>query len=586
MGNIKSKRVNQSFAKGALIMTIGMLMVKVIGAIFKVPLVAILGAEGMGYFNGAYSLYNPIYALATAGLPIAVARMISGDVARGRFRDVKKIHKISIPIFLLTGSIGLILMLIGSFFYAGASKAPGLIYSIFMLAPTVLFSCLISIYKGYFEGLRNMTPTAVSEIVESVGKLVLGLSLSYAVVKYGMNEYANFGTVFGKPFESESAARSATLPFASAGAVLGISLSSLIGFLYIYIRFRTIGDSISKEELKSSPEARTTKTIVKMLLSISIPIGLGAIIMNLAGVIDAVLINRRLYDIMQTSPEILLNGYKGLIPQEVVERENTHIFLSGCFGLMNTITMLLLAVTQGIAISALPFVTATWVQGSKEKIKKSIESILKIASMISIPIGIGFSVLAYPIMDLVYGSLSKQPGEVYISAHIMTVSGIAVIFASISTPICNMLQAIGRADLPVKLLSIGVVIKVILNYTLVGIPEVNIQGASVGTLVCYIFVASSALYLLCRESKVSPDLKAIVIKPAFAGIICGISAYASHGLLCYVVPYKVATILSILISAIVYIVALLSTQAVTDSDLRVLPRGEKIVKFLEKRNWL
>ena len=175
MRESENNRVSQSFAKGALIMTICMVIVKIMGAFFKIPLAKILGGEGMGYFNSAYSLYNPIYAFATAGLPIAIARMVSGDVARKRFKDVKKIHKISIPMFILTGTLGMLIMLVGSFMYARITKAPGVLYSIFMLAPTVLFSSIISIYKGYYEGLSNKAQTAKSEIVEAVGKDVFGL---------------------------------------------------------------------------------------------------------------------------------------------------------------------------------------------------------------------------------------------------------------------------------------------------------------------------------------------------------------------------------------------------------------------------
>lgn len=578
------KRVKQSFAKGALIMTVCMVIVKIMGAFFKIPLARILGGEGMGYFTAAYNLYNPIYAFATAGLPIAIARMVSGDVARKRFKDVQKIHKISIPMFVLTGTLGMIIMLVGSFVYADVTRAPGVLYSILMLAPTVLFSCLISIYKGYYEGLSNMTPTAVSEIVEAIGKVVFGLGLSYFVVYYGMQEYYANGTVFGRLCYSEELARSATLPFASAGAVLGITLGSVAGYIYIYIKHRVTGSRITQEEMQNSPNARSTKKLISMLLHISVPIGLGAIIMNFAGVVDTVLIQNRLYDIMMNNSEKLLKVYNGIIPSDVVERGTTHVFLAGCFGYMSTITMLLPAITQGIAISALPSVTTVWVQGVKSKIKETIESILKITVLISAPAGLGLSVLSYPIMDLVYGSMgnSTQPCEIYIAAHIMAISGVAAVFASISTPLCNMLQAVGRADLPVKLLTIGVIIKIILNYSLVGIPEINIQGASVGTLACYAFVCVMALYFLCTETKIRPDFTSIIVKPLFSSICCAVSAYLSQNLLSSFVGYKIATIMSIIIAVFVYVAFLLLTKTLNKDDFKMLPKGDKILILFEK----
>ena len=187
----KNKKISQSFAAGALIIAVGMLIVKIAGAAFKIPLASILSAVGLGYFNLAYNLYNPLYALATAGLPIAISRMVAKEMAEKRYKDVRMIHKISIPMFVKTGLMGSILMVIGAPICVMYGNSPDSIYSIWALTPTVFFSCMISIYKGYYEGLRNMIPTAVSEIVEAVGKVVFGLGLAYAAVECGMNEYYN-----------------------------------------------------------------------------------------------------------------------------------------------------------------------------------------------------------------------------------------------------------------------------------------------------------------------------------------------------------------------------------------------------------
>ncbi|MDR1627278.1 MAG: polysaccharide biosynthesis protein [Oscillospiraceae bacterium] len=580
----KNQKISQSFAKGALIMALGMLFVKIMGAVFKVPLAYIIGGEGMGYFNGAYSLYNPIYAVATAGLPIAVSRMVSGDIARKRFKDVRKIHKISVPIFFCTGMAGFILMILGTFLYVKMAKAPGSVYSILMLAPTVLFSCLISIYKGYYEGLRNMIPTAVSEVIESVCKVIFGLVFALAVVKYGVHEYNIQGTVFGNHYDSLSLARSATLPFASAGAVLGITFGSVAGYLYMLITYKIQGDGIKEEELENSPAPRRAKTIIKLLFSVSTLVALGAIVMNFAGVLDATLTQRRIYDIMQTAPDTLISAYNGLIPTDVIERGTTHIFFLGGFGYMSTITMVLPAIVQGISISALPAVTAAWVTGARETLKKNIESILKMTAMISIPSGLGLSVLSYPIMDLVYNTVGghRQPGEICIGAHVMSVSAVAVIFLCISTPICSMLQAVGRADLPVKILTVGMIIKVVLNYILVGIPSINIQGASFGTLVCYLFVFIAAFYCLYKESGISLDLKSIFFKPLIAGVFCACFSYFSHNLLSKIAPYKLSTVISIIIGCAIYIIFILILRTITRSDLKILPKSEKIIYFLEK----
>lgn len=579
----KNKKVSQSFAVGAFIMAIGMLIVKLAGAAFKVPLAYILGGLGSGYFSAAYTIYSPIHALATAGLPIAVSRIVSSDMTQGRYKDVRLMHKVSVPIFVATGLIGSGLMFIAAFPYVRFTNAPGSLYSLLALAPTVFFSCLISIYKGYYEGLRNMIPTAVSEIIEALGKVVFGVSFSALTMWYGMREYHSHGTVFGVLYETEAIAKDAILPWASAAAVLGITLGAVAGYLYMFIKYKLTGDGITSKEIENSPPARSTGNLIRILLKISIPVALGAIIMNIASAIDATLVQRRLNDIMHTFPATLLKAYEGLIPLETVKAGTTHIFLTGCFGYMNTITMLLPTITQGLAISALPNVTAAWVSGGKDKIRKNIETVLKITSIISFPIGLGMSVLSFPIMDLIYNTLGKNKGigEVCVASQIMSVYALGIIFVAIGTPICSILQAVGRADIPLKVLAIGVTIKVVLNYVLVGIPEINIQGAGVGTLVCYLFVCFAALVSLRREIKTPIKWSNVFIRPIICSLFCAVAAYSSHGLLVHVLPYKISTIIAILISMLVYALALLLTQTITASDLYMIPKCKKIVKTLE-----
>lgn len=578
------KKVNHSFAAGALIMTIGMFIVKLAGAAFKIPLSYILGGVGFGYFTTAYNMYSPIHALATAGLPIAISRMVSGYMTQGRYKDVKLMHKISIPLFMATGLFGSLLMIFGSFYYVRLVNAPGSLYSLLALAPTIFFSCLISIYKGYYEGLRNMVPTAVSEIIEAFGKVIFGISLSWLTVSYGMSEFQKFGTVFGTAYETREAAKLAILPWVSAAAVVGITLGSVAGYLYMLIKFKIRGDGITPEELKEAPDPYPVRKIMRMLLSISIPVALGAIIMNVASAIDSTLIQKRLSDIMSSTPEALLKVYGSLIPEQNIKAGKVHVFLLGCFGYMNTVVMVLPTITQGFAISALPNVTSAWVSGVKEKIKSSIETVLKVTSIVSLPIGIGMSVLSFPIMDLIYNTFGKNKSaeEVVISSHIMSIYALGIIFVAIGTPICSTLQAVGRADIPLKALAAGVVMKIAFNYILVGIPEINIQGAGIGTLVCYLFVCAVTLFSLKKETKVSFDFIGVFLKPLLCALICGATAWASQGLMALVIPYKLATVIAIALAAIIYVFALFLTKTVTSKDLATIPKCKKITKVLEK----
>lgn len=572
----------QSFLKGAMVLGGSMVVVRLMGMVYKILLSGMYGGVGTGLFNAAYALYNPLFMLSTAGFPIAISRMVSESMTKKRYRDVKQIHKISVPMFVVIGLACFVAMVIGSFIYVKIIQAEDTIFALLCLSPTIFFGCLMSIYRGYFEGMRNMTPTAISEIIEAACKLFLGFSASFITMKICMNQYYSSGFVMGIKCSSEAEANAAAVPLAIGAAITGISLGSLFGFLFLFIRYKHRGDGISTEDLRNAPPPKSNSTIRNTMIRTAIPIGLGSIIMSIGDMVDSTLVQTRIYNIMESDPDSLLNVYGSLIPDEVYYGGNTHIYLYGCYGIALTLMMLVTAVTQVFGTTALPSVTAAYTSGDKEKLKKSMETVLRVTVLVTIPSGIGLSVLAEPLLSLIYSSPSVA-NEVEIGAKVLTVMGISVIFIATSTPLCSMLQAVGRMDVPLKLFTAGMIMKIIVNYVLVGIPEINIQGANVGSMVCYGFVTVVAMFVLCRRTKVVPDFVSILVKPLIAAVICGVAAYFSEILFDIVFTQKIATILAVIVAILVYFLALLLIRAIKKEDLLQMPKGNKIVKILEKR---
>ena len=473
-------------------------------------------------------------------------------------------------------------MVLGSFIYIKLINADNAIFAMLCLSPTIFFGCLMSIYRGYFEGMRNMVPTAISEIIEAACKLFLGLAASLLVTKYGMGQYAKTGYVFGVKCANEIEAQSAIIPIAIGAAITGISVGSLLGFVFLFIRYKKGGDGITAEELKSSPKPRRAGTTLRIMVKTAIPIGLGSIIMSLADMIDSTLVQIRINNIMQTDPKALLDVYGSLIPDNVYYANETHTFLYGCYGIALTLMMLVTAVTQVFGTTALPSVTAAWTSGNKIQLKKSMETVMRVTTLVTIPSGIGMSVLAEPLLSMIYHG-SGVADEVEIGSKVLTVMGISVIFIATSTPLCSMLQAIGRMDVPLKLFSVGMIMKIIVNYVLVGIPQINIQGANIGSIVCYGFVTVVALFVICRETKIIPDFISIFVKPLIAGLICGAAAYFSEIFFDMFFKQRIATILAVVTAIVVYLIALLLLKAIKREDVLQMPKGNKIVKILEKR---
>lgn len=560
----------QSFIQGAAILTLCLLVVKIIGMLYKVSLSRLYGPVGAGLLGNAYELYIPLFTLATAGFPIAVSRMVSESMSKGRYKDIRRIKEVAVPFFIVAGIICFLLMLLFSFFYVRFIKAPDALISIVALAPAIFFGCLVSAYRGYYEGMRNMVPTAASEIVEAAVKLIVGYSFAYFVMNYGER-------IFGITDEN------ILVKYSVAAAIFGITLGSFFSFMYIYFRFKIQGDGITEEMLRQSPKPRSKRDTFAILLHTAIPIGLGALIMNVAGTVDASLIQRRLLSMMSNRPEALLGEYTGLIPDKNVEEGTVHTYLWGCYNYALTIMNLVVTVTQAFGTTALPNVTEAYTKGNKEALKKSIETVMRVTFVFTIPAGLGLTVLADPIMHVVYGTTDG----VDIASNVLRVMGIAVIVFAAATPMCSMLQAVGRVDMPLKLYTIGMIIKIISNYVLVGIPQINVQGGSIGTLLCYTFVIIVSVFVLVKETGIIPDFKVVIIKPLIAAIVCAVSAWVSYSLLSHLFStgrYAVlmCTVLSIIIACVFYVIFLLLLRAVTKNDIIMLPKGNKIVTILEK----
>lgn len=573
-----SAKQKQSFLHGALILMSATVIVKIIGYFFKVPLKGIIGVSGFGYFNAAYGLFNTLYALSLAGMPVAVARMVAQNMQKGRYRDVRKIKRISTIAFFCSGLLGTALMLFGAGPYVRMAQNPNAFPAVFIMSPAIFFVCVTSSYRGYYEGLRNMYPTALSQVTEALVKLALGLSFASAAVRMGLEEYEVSGTVFGAAVSTPEQARLAALPYGAAGAILGIVLSTAAGSLFLWIYARRKGDGISRQMLEQSAPAQKSKALLKELWTIAIPICLGALALNITTLIDVSSLTNRLSVALENGGEILLSMYRGVIPADTPQEEVPN-YLFGAYNMSVTLFHLIPALTTTFGVSALPAVTTAWAAGNRTLLRRNIESVWRVTSLIAFPAGFGVCALAEPILTLVY---QADPASIPIAAPILRVLGIAAIFVALSSPTNSMLQAVGKVNVPVQLMLLGGAVKLAVNFMLVPVPSVNIQGAPYGTLLCYGMIICVSVPVLCRSAGISIRFREVFAKPLFAGALCGTAAWTSYGFFSRVTGNTVSTALSILLAGIVYVVALFLVRGIDKYDVLMLPKGEKIAKLLEK----
>ncbi|MBQ3055206.1 MAG: polysaccharide biosynthesis protein [Oscillospiraceae bacterium] len=574
-----SSRKKQSFLKGTLILSIAAVIVKVIGAVFKIPLMNILGGDGMGYFSTAYDLYMPVYVLSTAGLPVAIARVVAEFSSQHRFQDVKKTLKVANRTFFVTGFIGFCIMFFGAKFFVTTIENPGAYLAVLAMAPTVFFVCLTSAYRGYYQGLQNMYPTAISQVVESLLKLVLGLGLSLLVYNAGMNGFDASGAVFGKHAADFEAARLIALQYASAAAILSVAIGSFGSALSTWLYYRFKGDRISKEELSAPQETISANAIFKKVVKIAVPIALGSMVGQVTGLIDLWSVLNRLGHAVETNYGAIAEMYGSAIPVGKT-LESIPNYLNGCYkGMAVTLYNLIPTFTVAMGVSALPAVTVAWETKDLPALKQNIESVLRVTLLFVLPAGLGMSALSQPILTLLYGG---RPDEVIIATPLLAYLGLAVIFAAACSPINSMLQAVGRADLPVKIMVVCASLKLIINYILVGIPEINIRGAAIGTLICYVLIMTISLFFLFRIANIRPNFKTTFIRPTLSAVICAAAAYGAYELFHIVLPGNLSTILAIGVAAVVYVVCLVLLRAITEDDIKMLPKGEKLAQLYRK----
>jgi stage V sporulation protein B len=570
-----TKQKRQSFLYGATILMVSMIIVKVVGALYKIPITRILKEVGIGYFNQAYSIFNTIYALTVTGLSAAVARMVAENVAKGRYRDARKILKLATLIFFILGILGAAFILLFAKFYVHAIHMPNAYWSIVMIAPAIFFCCMMASYRGYYEGLSNMTPTAVTQVIEVLAKLITGLSFSAIVLVVAKKQFGESGKVFGVVVDNLDSATNVATPFAAAAAILGVSVSTFAGFIYIYLRYKTKGDYITKEQLVNSPRTIRTRVLAYRLFKIALPITLASVVVQLSALIDNVTIPNRLEKAYSLNRAYFETSFSKLMEDGVTMTD----FLFGCFATVLPIFQLVSAFTNTLGKSSLPNITTAWTLKDKKGLKTNVESVLRVTMLVAAPASMGIAFLSGPIIQLLFSNLE---GANSVAPVVLSLLGVAALFLALMTPLNSIFQGIGRMDLPVKILSIGVIIKFVLNFILVAIPSVNIVGASISTIACYATIAIISLYKLRRIVGVKLDFVSTLLKPLIAGLACGIFALLSYNVLTMGINSSIITLFSIAFGALVYVIVLALLNAISAEDILMLPKGNKIVKTLEK----
>ena len=527
---MKQSSQKSTFFGGAATLAVGIIVVKLIGAFYKIPLGRILGDVGFGHFNNAYAVFNLLLMVSTAGLPVAMSKTISEANAMGKHNQVNRIFKVCLVTFLILGSVTTAIML----FFAqplatlqGDSMAAPAIRA---MAFTALFLCTVSAYRGYAQGHSDMVPTAVSQVIEAVAKLVVGLILGWYLL------YLGFGS-----------------EIAAAGAIFGVTAGSLVSLIYLMIRHHRRN---KPSQRLSDDRPQSPSSILKSLLVIAVPITLSSSVVPITTYIDTIQVQNLLQSALGYSEEMAVSLYGSY--QKAV-------------AIYNLPSSFMVALTASIV----PAVSAALALKDKTGAGKITESALRVGSLLAVPAGVGLAVLSGPIIQLLFPETNQEVGSAC-----MMILGVASIFVCINL-LCNaILQANGRAALPIWFIAAGSVIKLIVNFFLVQTSAFGIKGAPVGTLVCFGMVAIMELIAIKKVTPHPPKYRRVFVKPLIASLVMGAGAWASYGLLSPILGNTLGVAGAICIAVVIYAVLVIVLKAVSKDDLSLMPKGDKIAKLL------
>ena len=513
----------KSIVGGMTVLSIVGLICKIVGALYRIPLAWLIGDEGIGTYQLVFPTYNMLLTISSAGLPVAISRMVSFALAKDDPRSAKRIFKIALCMLAALGFISMLLMIVMSPTLAvrsgDVSTQPGFV----AIAPALLLVCIMSALRGFMQGQQNMVPTAISQLIEQVGKVFIALPLAW----WGMR---------------------ISVAYAAAGVLLGTSIAEGAALVYMVFVYRKQRKAFALRTQGDDGDNANAKSLVQRLLSLSIPITLGACIVPIAGFIDSgVLLNRLIDAGVEQSEALGLYGrYSGYV-----------------LTLINVPT----ALATAIAMSLVPSISGAMARGDGKQMRRQSAMGIRLAFVVGLPCSVGMSMLSRQCLDLIYHF--NTPEALQTTANLLSMSSMTIVLFTVVQATSGILQGLRKQRIPMYTLMVGVAVKVFLNYTLIGMPNINIYGAPIASLACYTLSMVPNLYYVYKYTGMKPEVMTAFGKPAAATILM---AAVLYGAVRSLPESGFMTLVLIGIGIIAYCSAAVLVGAVSKEDMAPLLR--------------
>ena len=564
----------KSFIKGAAILGIAGLIVKIIGAFYRIPLTNILQRgeyDGMIYYATAYPYYSWLLVISSAGFPTAISKLVSEKVAVGDRKGATAVFKTAFLLLLGIGIVTTALLFAGSPLIARLADVPGATLSLMALAPSLFFVSIMCAYRGYLQGMQMMTGTALSQITEQVGKLIASYSLALLFVKL-FPERPDLWAM---------------------GTLIGISISEVLGLLVIWLFYRKNRRMLPSYKLENMRLSKSTVKRVGMgLLAIAVPITIGASIMPITGIADTIFIKRLLQE------RYISLGFAQEI-SDVMAGDGFVALRSYVTPLINMPAVLTLALSMSLVPAIAPMTAAR----DRRGIRKVGATGMKLAMLIGAPCAVGLFVLGAPIMAMLYTKvgasvgengtyyisgfisqiLSMKPGQeipIYaLAGGIMQISAIGVLFLSLVQTMTGVIQGMGKQKIPVYFLIAGGALKVVSMIVLMKWTKLGVLGAAISTVLCYVVAGIGDTVYTLNHANMKIKWFDVFGKPLLSAVVMGVVVFLSYNIIYKAGHPTIATLGSVVLGVAVYIACLWVLRAFNKDDLSFMPGSRKLAKL-------
>lgn len=546
MGTEKKKREGAFLVQGAILASAG-IITKIIGVIYRIPLINIMGDQGQAYYGIAFEIYAIALLLTSYSLPLAVSKLVSARVAKGERRNAFRVFKAALIFAITAGTaIGLIVFF-GSDFIAGKIMAmePSK-YALRVLAPCLLVVAVMGVIRGYFQGLGTMLPTAISQILEQIVNAVV------SVVG------ASYLFEFGKKAAETKAKEYLPAAYGAAGGTLGTLCGAIAGLLFLAFVFLAYRKIIKRQLRRDHSRYQESYSDIFTVLFYTItPVILSTAVYQSTKILDAGI-------------------FSNIMDVQGMAKEKYETLWGMYTGKFNTLVNVPLAIANAVGASVIPSLTAAVTSGNRKLVYSKIQLATRFTMIISIPSMVGCMVLARPVLDLLFSGNNKVPTLLLITGSV------TIVFYSLSTITNAMLQGVNRMTIPIRNAAISLVIHLVALFIMLVAFKMNIFAVIGGTIVFSFSMCVLNQRALHREIGYKQEKMKTFVIPLMASIIMGVVALISQMILEIILPPKIATVLTLFVAVIVYGVALLLLGGLTEEEILAMPKGHLLVKVFKK----